>query len=621
MHPITRYSILLLFLAVFFSVTGCSDDIGELRAAAEQGNADAHFKLGKMHEKGKGGIAKSDEQAARWYVKAAIRGHTGAETNLQRMLRDGDKLAQQKGFSLVGLITKEPAAYQRLAKQKVSNANMVATARRYEKAIRAILELGPIPTPLLPPLQKYEQDVFESQEEFKARITKAKDARTQQIEAIQRDYRKQVEARNQRVKNYDVKRDFYRNLAIALAVEELYGTPVLYPTTKTQDEPNYDAENKTFSMALVFSKSDTFKRNISSVFPDNPSAKGFYQKLGEGEALPLQVDFQIDTKGNIELEQVAFDWQSTTIAGSAVKAITDNSSDKLTVVLGQKEQVRSMLQNPVIPDKGFDIWLAQEQKEFNDDIPQLLKRHKKAKVDKRKWLFVIGAGKYKETPDILYSRRSAELFAKVASKILGIDPSRSMVLLDKDATSGSIEGQLKLMLRKVKDGDTLYFYYSGHGVPVPTEDDAPYMLATDHVPDFIHESDYFRLENIYQSLSTSGAKVVAFMDSCFTGRTDDESVFGSDKGAVRLKPKELSISAKGPLAVITAGNGKQFSNAFPSRGHRLFSYYLMKAMLEGHTKVSTLYDNVSSEVHKESLNLGGLKEQKPVFQGNRNLTL
>ena len=70
------------------------------------------------------------------------------------------------------------------------------------------------------------------------------------------------------------------------------------------------------------------------------------------------------------------------------------------------------------------------------------------------------------------------------------------------------------------------------------------MLATDHVPDFIHENDYFRLENIYQSLSTSGAKVVAFMDSCFSGRTDDKSVFGTDKGAVRLKPKELSISSR-----------------------------------------------------------------------------
>ena len=511
MRPITRYPILLLLLAVLFSATGCAttsdgfveqflqslkgigymlgvyDDslkdseqhklerlhgsdwgqnkLGEkyasgtgvaqnyvkavdlYRKAAEQGYAIAQFNLGEMYEKGKG-VSQSDEQASRWYVKAAIQGHTDAQNSLQKLHRDRGRLTQQKEFSLVGVITKKPRVYQRFMKQKVSNANMVTTARKYEEAIKTILELRPITTPSLPPLQKYEQDVFESQEEFKARIAKAKDARTRQIEAIQRDYRKQVEARNQRVKDYDVKRDFYRNLAIALAVGELYGTPVLYPTTKTQDEPNYDAENKTFSMALVFSKSNTFKRNISSVFPDNPSAKGFYQKLGEGETLPLEVNFQVDTKGNIELEQVAFDWQSATIASSAVKAITDNSSDKLTVVLGQKGQVRSMLQNPVIPDKEFDIWLAQEQKEFDDDIPQLLRKHKQAKVDKRKWLFVIGAGEYKETSDILYSRRSAELFAKVASKILGIAPSRSMVLLDKDATSGSIKGQLKGMLRK-----------------------------------------------------------------------------------------------------------------------------------------------------------------------------
>ena len=260
------------------------------------------------------------------------------------------------------------------------------------------------------------------------------------------------------------------------------------------------------------------------------------------------------------------------------------------------------------------------KKEY-DDIPRLLRRHKQVKVDKRKWLFVIGAGEYKETSDIQYSRRSADLFAKVASKVLGIAPSRSVVLLDKDATSGSIESGLRGMLRKVKGGDTLYFYYSGHGVPDPTDQNAPYMLATDHAPDFIHKNDYFKLENIYKTLSESGAKVVVFMDSCFTGRTDEESVFGSDKGAVRLKPEKLSIPTDGKLAVITAGTGEQFSNAFPSRRHRLFSYYLMKAMLGGHTKVSSLYFNVRRKVYRESLNLGGLKEQKPVFQGNRNLTL
>ena len=227
------------------------------RKAAEQGYALAQFNLGEMYEKGKG-VSQSDEQASRWYVKAAIQGHADAQNNLQRLHRDEGRLTQQKAFSLVGVITKKPGAYQRLTKQKFSNANMVATARKYEEAIRTILELGPIPTPSLPPLQKYEQDVFESQEEFKARITKAKDARTRQIEAIQGGYRKQVEARNQRVKDYDVKRDFYRNVAIALAVEELYGTPVLYPTKNTQGAPNYDAESKAFSMALVFSEGSDF---------------------------------------------------------------------------------------------------------------------------------------------------------------------------------------------------------------------------------------------------------------------------------------------------------------------------------------------------------------------------
>ena len=55
MRPIIRYPILLLFLAVVFSTTGCSVDILGLMAEAQRGNATAQANLGVMYDNGEGG--------------------------------------------------------------------------------------------------------------------------------------------------------------------------------------------------------------------------------------------------------------------------------------------------------------------------------------------------------------------------------------------------------------------------------------------------------------------------------------------------------------------------------------------------------------------------------------
>ena len=75
------------------------------------------------------------------------------------------------------------------------------------------------------------------------------------------------------------------------------------------------------------------------------------------------------------------------------------------------------------------------------------------------------------------------------------------------------------------------------------------------------------------------------------------------------------------MAVLTAGTDKQFSNALPETGHRLFSYYLMKAMLKGYDRVGDFANRVRADVSDKSLDLGGLNRQTPVLVGNPNLKL
>ena len=64
-----------------------------LAAAAEQGDAEAQFKLGEMYREGQG-VPQDDEAAVKWYALAADQGHAKARTNLGWMYKEGRGVRQ-----------------------------------------------------------------------------------------------------------------------------------------------------------------------------------------------------------------------------------------------------------------------------------------------------------------------------------------------------------------------------------------------------------------------------------------------------------------------------------------------------------------------------------------------
>jgi hypothetical protein len=67
--------------------------VGGLRAAADQGRAEAQYNLGNMFAQGHG-VAQSDVEAARWFRKAADQGDADAQKNLGIMFDQGRGVAQ-----------------------------------------------------------------------------------------------------------------------------------------------------------------------------------------------------------------------------------------------------------------------------------------------------------------------------------------------------------------------------------------------------------------------------------------------------------------------------------------------------------------------------------------------
>ena len=255
----------------------------------------------------------------------------------------------------------------------------------------------------------------------------------------------------------------------------------------------------------------------------------------------------------------------------------------------------------------------------NDDILKLLKDSNAHKEDNTKWLFAIAIENYEFTDSVVYSKNSGENFKKVMKKRFGIPEKNIRILVDQDATSAKIEFKLKDMLRRVKKNDTVYFYYSGHGIPVPSQNNEPFMLAQDMNPSDMSDNR-FKLQNIYKKLNDSKAKkVIAFIDSCFSGGTDNQALI-KGVAAARIKPKAISIN-KDKMLIISAGSKLQYSNKYDEKSNRLFTYYIMKGLIKNNINTQRLYDYVKYNVQDKSYEMGSSYEQVPVYNGNIGLEL
>ncbi|HIC42764.1 MAG TPA: caspase family protein [Sulfurimonas sp.] len=240
-------------------------------------------------------------------------------------------------------------------------------------------------------------------------------------------------------------------------------------------------------------------------------------------------------------------------------------------------------------------------------------------LDSTKWLFIIGIEDYEFTASVPYASNSAKQFKEVMKKRLGIPENNIRALINQGATSAKINYKLKDMLRRIKKGDSIYFYYSGHGIPVPAKNNVPYLLAQDMNPAYI-DDDRFQLQNIYKQLSNSKAsKIIVFVDSCFSGGTDNQALI-KGVAAIRIKPKQVTFD-KSKMLIISAGSGTQYSNKYDPQNNRLFSYYLMRGLIQNNTNIQSLYNFVRSNVQKKSYEMGPSYEQVPVYDGNIKLGL
>jgi uncharacterized caspase-like protein len=177
------------------------------------------------------------------------------------------------------------------------------------------------------------------------------------------------------------------------------------------------------------------------------------------------------------------------------------------------------------------------------------------------------------------------------------------------------------MLNRLNPQDQLLFYYAGHGVP-GRDGTSAYLLAQDGGPGSYEEPD-LKLEQLYAEVAKSRVGTAKlFIDACFSGRSGKDTIVFEGIAPIVVAPKQ-SFPDSQRLAVLTAGRGDQFSNQDKERGHRLFSYHLMRVLLEDGQRiaVSELHSRLRSRVLDDSRRIGPEFEQDPELFGNARLQI
>lgn len=489
--------------------------------------------------------------------------------------------------------------------------------------------------------KKRETELKKLQEEYRIKV----ELRNKEIVRLSKEYNEKVSQRNQIIENIQLlqkrdnarlKRYYQHQKELAYmhldefakkAVDKVYGKAKL-------SYVQYNPDAEIMYLQVTSSDGSNFKKKIEiSIRPK--LAKKLKEKIA---SITPKVMFDININNNKKLQlginSIIIPFENTLYTAEDVTSqyvakemfitiknretnFVDSNETKLALQKNQEFQ----LQNPNLNDKISFGTVAYSSNGAIIGSNILLNKAKalpNIQVNPHRWLFMISVEKYAETDNVLYATRSAEALKKTMQKRLGIDDKHSFILFNAKATSGAIKDSFLSLLAKVKSNDTIYFYYSGHGVPGSNGD--AYILPEDKIVDFIDKDSFFKLENIYKELADAKAKhSFVFIDACFSGKTDNKLIFkGVAPGLIRLKKTPYD---KNKLTIMTAGKDSEFSNMYKKKKYRLFSYYLTKSLLSGEKSITILYKKVNLNVLEKSEEMGDRYTQTPQIYGNESVRL
>ena len=525
--------------------------------------------------------------------------------------------------------------------------------KRYENIATDYLRLADMETsiplvtePEIPPALELVQDDFESDELFEERLEETIEARNKAIVALQADYQSRVELRNQRIdqlereqnkrrQDLDKQKAYFLGDAVR---KELGGFRVEFSS--------FDKSEAKIYYTLISEDSDYQQSIAIDANTDGRASIEKNRRLAEGaDSIDPTVTFRINGD-ELELYRVRLqDSPSNDLLASNLSAATVDANPESAQSSGLASEVKRVVldntniasqsiaqaaslqkQNPNIIDefKDIEIIYTDGTKKIidtglqEDELWARVQELQNSRLNENAYIFAIGVEDYANEADVPFATYSAELTTELLRIKAGVPAENVLLLTERRTTGTTIEGEFRKLLENLQANkdSTLYFYYAGHGLPT---DDAVYILPSDAVTGSYVDDD-FNLAGMLDKIAQADIKhSYVFLDTCFSGKTDLDTLAFKGVGAVALNPKKPKLADN--FTVFYGGQASQFANAYNDKRHRMMSYYLNKGVLDGKEDILELADYVSGEVRKTAARLGPDHRQEPYVEGNTDISL
>lgn len=231
-----------------------------------------------------------------------------------------------------------------------------------------------------------------------------------------------------------------------------------------------------------------------------------------------------------------------------------------------------------------------------------------------------------------YAINDATLMDKVFEQVVGIAPEHRFTI--ENASLGDLRtmlgfdgepGRLHHVVNGAEKADTVYVFYSGHGIPAKNRNWSAYLMPSDGFTDYIEQSGY-SLDMLYSQLAMLNAQnVVVFMDACFSGDTPNGMLFKNTSYGTLIDTRIPQVKDN-RLTVISAAGAQDMGLWFDQPQLGLFTTYLARGLAgeadkNGDKQLDTkeLYSYVKGRVSSVAATMA--RTQTPSLQASKNTPL
>jgi len=259
------------------------------------------------------------------------------------------------------------------------------------------------------------------------------------------------------------------------------------------------------------------------------------------------------------------------------------------------------------------------------------------KGEAKLWILLVGLNRYqdKNLHSLRYAASDCQKLKEALLAATKLFPEKEIIthhdFSEQSPCLQVVHKSFQHITESAKEGDTVLFYFSGHGFLEPKSQQTVLCLCDTDKNDLLNTG--FQLQELLNILSNCKAtKQLVWLDCCHSGNirlsgSKGETPENDPTPKIMELLRQRTAKSKGFYAMLSCDMG-QYSWEFPDLGHGVFTYYLMRGLrgeaanssgiIDADNLYRYIYDRTLEYIEKANEQVRLVNRQKQV-RGEVNL--